>query len=210
MTGKAVVSPELKAAMKSLRLGQQLPTIADRIALARKQKLDVEDFLLMLFSDEVARRKSHSTLRRAQKAGLDPEMVLERWDETSEVHYDKRVLQQLTTLRFIEGLHVGFMWSSSGTMGRVSARAAGIAADAIVSNRPIKDLKQFRKLLEDLIPKYPLRFNGLQAVAIFRNAIYPNDTNLIGLDFGIQGVGLRLPAANRGNFMNLHRDRVRN
>ncbi len=105
MTGKAVVSPELKAAMKSLRLGQQLPTIADRIALARKQKLDVEDFLLMLFSDEVARRKSHSALRRAQKAGLDPEMVFERWDETSEVHYDKRVLQQLTTLRFVEDHH---------------------------------------------------------------------------------------------------------
>lgn len=105
MKGKVDISPELKTAMKSLRLGQQIPTIADRIGLARKQKLDVEDFLLMLFTDEVARRKSHSTLRRAQKAGLDPEMVFERWDETSEVHYDKRVLQQLTTLRFIEDHH---------------------------------------------------------------------------------------------------------
>lgn len=105
MKGKVDISPELKLAMKSLRLGQQIPTIADRIGLARKQKLDVEDFLLMLFTDEVARRKSHSTLRRAQKAGLDPEMVFERWDETSEVQYDKRVLQQLTTLRFIEDHH---------------------------------------------------------------------------------------------------------
>lgn len=105
MTKRNDISPELRRAMKSLRLGQQIPTLADRIGMARKQQLDVEDFLVMLFTDEVSRRQSHSTQRRAQKAGLDPEMVFERWDETSEVTYDKRTLQELTSLRFVEGHH---------------------------------------------------------------------------------------------------------
>jgi hypothetical protein len=41
--------------------------------------------------------------RRAEDAGLDPDMVIERWDKTAKVHYDRRVLAELMTLRFIEG-----------------------------------------------------------------------------------------------------------
>jgi hypothetical protein len=55
MTSK-LVSPELRGAMKRLRLGKLLDTLDDRIALAEKESLRLEDFLLMLFSDEVERR----------------------------------------------------------------------------------------------------------------------------------------------------------
>jgi DNA replication protein DnaC len=56
----------------------------------------------MLFSDEIARRESTATARRAEEAGLDPDMVLERWDKSAKVTYDRRVLNELVSLRFVE------------------------------------------------------------------------------------------------------------
>jgi DNA replication protein DnaC len=96
------VSPELRDVMKSLRLGQVLPTLAERITLAEKQDIPIEDFLLGIFTDEVQRRQSASASRRADAAGLDPDMVFERWDKTAKVSFDRRVLQELSSLRFIE------------------------------------------------------------------------------------------------------------
>jgi DNA replication protein DnaC len=96
------LSPELVQVMKDLRLGQILHTLADRIDLAEKDELPLQDFLLGLFSDEVERRRETSTARRAHDAGLDPDMVLERWDKTAKVTYDRRVLQELVSLRFVE------------------------------------------------------------------------------------------------------------
>ena len=63
------VSSELRDAMKSLRLGQVLPTLAERITLAEKQSMPLEDFLLGIFSDEVQRRHSASASRRADALG---------------------------------------------------------------------------------------------------------------------------------------------
>lgn len=128
MRSKNEIGPELRSAMKALRLGQQIPTIADRIALAREQKLDVEDFLVALFTDEVARRQNHSTQRRAQKAGLDPDMVFERWDASSAVIYDKRVLQDLMSLRFIEDRHNVAILGPVGVGKTFIANALGYVA----------------------------------------------------------------------------------
>jgi DNA replication protein DnaC len=105
MAAKApVLSPELTTAMKELRLGQLLATLPDRILLAEKDALPLQDFLLALFTDEVQRRRSASASRRADQAGLDPDMVFERWDKTAKVTLDRRVLQELSSLRFIEAL----------------------------------------------------------------------------------------------------------
>ncbi len=103
MTSKAI-SPELKHAMKELRLGQLIPTLPERLLLAEKEDLPIEDFLLGLFSDEVERRKETSAARRADDAGLDPDMQFERWDKTAKVTFDRRVLQELMSLRFVEAL----------------------------------------------------------------------------------------------------------
>lgn len=100
--GSKTLSPELVQAMKDLRLGQILPTLADRIALAEKDELPLQDFLLGVFSDEVERRRDASTARRAHDAGLVDDMVFERWDKTAKVAYDRRVLQELVSLRFVE------------------------------------------------------------------------------------------------------------
>jgi DNA replication protein DnaC len=101
MPSKAL-SPELVQVMKDLRLGQILPTLAERIGLAEKDELPMQDFLLGLFSDEVERRRDASTSRRAHDAGLDPDMLFERWDKSAKVSYDRRVLQELVSLRFVE------------------------------------------------------------------------------------------------------------
>lgn len=97
------ISVDLRDALKRLRLGRILDALPERIAMAEKQDTPLQDFLLMVLSDEIARRQSSAAQRRAEDAGLDPDMVFERWDKTAKVHHDRRVLAELMTLRFIEG-----------------------------------------------------------------------------------------------------------
>lgn len=99
-----VISVELRDALKRLRLGRILDTLPERLSLAEKDDLPLQDFLLLVLSDENSRRQSSAAQRRADDAGLDPDMVMARWDKTAKVHYDRRVLSELTTLRFIEGI----------------------------------------------------------------------------------------------------------
>jgi len=96
------ISGELVAALKRLRLGGLLPTLAERLTLAEKQDTPYEDLLLMLLTDEISRRDSTASIRRAEEAGLDPDMLFERWDKTAKVTYDRRVMNELSSLRFVE------------------------------------------------------------------------------------------------------------
>lgn len=96
------VSAELKVLMRRLRLGRLLDTLPERLALARSHELSHLEFLEQLFSDEVQRRDADSAGLRAKAARLDPEMVLEAWDSTAEVTYDKAVWSELVSLRFVE------------------------------------------------------------------------------------------------------------
>jgi DNA replication protein DnaC len=96
------ISPDLVASLKRLRLGGLIPTLAERFTLAEKEDTPYEDLLLMLITDEISRRDSNAAFRRADLAGLDPDMVLERWDKTAKVTYDRRVMNELVSLRFVE------------------------------------------------------------------------------------------------------------
>jgi DNA replication protein DnaC len=96
------LNPDLIRALKTLRLGPIADTLPDRLVLADKQQMSFDDLLLLLLTDEISRRQSSAAARRADQAGLDPDLVLERWDKSAKVHFDKRVLQELTSLRFIE------------------------------------------------------------------------------------------------------------
>mgnify|MGYP000178541354 FL=1 len=95
------VNPELTNALKRLRLGGLLPTLAERLALCEAQSLPYQDVLLLLLADEISRRESGAATRRAQQAGLSPDMVLSRWDASAKVTYDRRLLQELCSLRFV-------------------------------------------------------------------------------------------------------------
>jgi DNA replication protein DnaC len=96
------LDPELLRVLKHLRLGMLAITLPQRIVLAQKDGMDLQAFLLLVLSDEVSRRNSSAGATRVRLAGLDPDMTLERWDPTAKVTYDKRMLQELATLRFIE------------------------------------------------------------------------------------------------------------
>jgi DNA replication protein DnaC len=56
----------------------------------------------MLLTDEITRRDNTAADNRAHEACLDPTMRLEQWDKTSKVSFDKRVLSELVSLRFLE------------------------------------------------------------------------------------------------------------
>src|SRR5688572_11738126 len=96
------ITPELVDALKRLRLGRILDTLAERIALAEDQETPLQDFLLAILTDEIARRQSSAATRRAEDAGLDPDLVLERWDKSAKVRFDRRVFQELCSLRFAQ------------------------------------------------------------------------------------------------------------
>lgn len=96
------VEPELVTALKRLKLGYLADVLPERLVLADKQGLSFSELLLLLLSDEVSRRESTAAARRAQQAGLEPDMVLERWDKTAKVSFDKRVFAELTSLRFVD------------------------------------------------------------------------------------------------------------
>lgn len=97
-----IVSPDLTAALRRLKLSGLLATLPERMTLARSQKMPHHDFLLLLLADEVTRRDGLSATLRSQRARLDPTMRLEAWDETSKVNYDKQLLNELASMRFIE------------------------------------------------------------------------------------------------------------
>ena len=96
------LDPELCAALKKLRLGGTIDTLPARIAMAEKDNVSFEDLLLIVLTDEILRRQSSAASRRAYEAGLDPDMVAERWDKTAQVHFDKRLFSELQSLRFVE------------------------------------------------------------------------------------------------------------
>lgn len=96
------LDPALVAALKKLKLGYLIDTLPERLVLAKKQDMAFEELLLLVLSDEVSRRDSTSTVRRAKVAGLDPTMMIERWDPSSKVSFDKRLLNELMSLRFLE------------------------------------------------------------------------------------------------------------
>lgn len=93
---------ELVDALKRLKLGRIAASLPERLLLAEKQEMSFEDLLLMLLTDEISRRDNAAADNRAAQAGLDPTMRLEHWDKTSKVTFDKRVLSELMSLRFLE------------------------------------------------------------------------------------------------------------
>lgn len=97
------LSPDLKPLLRRLKLGRILDTLPERLAVARSQKMPHQDFLALVFADEISRRDSQAATVRAQRAHLDPAMQIEAWDDTSKVTFDKTLLNELVSLRFLDG-----------------------------------------------------------------------------------------------------------
>ena len=65
------ISPDLRATLRALKLGQMLHTLPDRLTLARQQNMTHADFLELVLADEVARREAKSASLRARAAECD-------------------------------------------------------------------------------------------------------------------------------------------
>ena len=102
---KAAIPAELPPLFRRLKLGPMLDTLPERLLAARQSKMPHADLLVMLFSDEVQRRDGNAARRRAAKAGLDPQMVMDAWDSSADVSFDQMLLNELMTLRFVEQHH---------------------------------------------------------------------------------------------------------
>lgn len=146
-----VVSAELKTVLRRLKLSGMLSTLADRLALSRQQKMPHQDFLLMALSDEASRRDSLGASLRAAKARLDPEMQLESWDSTAKVTYDKALLNEIVSLRFIEAnAHVAMVGPVgvgktflAHALGHIACRR-GYSVVAVRADKMLKTLKHAR------------------------------------------------------------------
>jgi len=97
-----IISPDLKTILRRLRLSRILDTLPERLVLARQQQMPHQDWLLLLLSDEATRRDSLAISLRVQKAALDPTMHWEAWDPSAKVTFDRALLNELTSLRFLD------------------------------------------------------------------------------------------------------------
>jgi hypothetical protein len=113
MTLTDPISPDLKRHLRTLKLGQLMATLPERLTLARQNNLPHADFLELLLSDEVTRRENGSAARRAHAAGLDPQMRTDTWDPTAAVRYDQQLWNELVTLRFAEAAPAPSSWDPS-------------------------------------------------------------------------------------------------
>ena len=96
------VGTDLNRLLKALKLGALADTLPERAALARQHKLSHIGFLEVLLADEVSRRESRSAALRSAKAGLDPTMHFDTWTAVEDLRYDRTLLGDLTSLRFLD------------------------------------------------------------------------------------------------------------
>ena len=146
-----LISPDLTATLRRLKLGRMLDTLPERLVGARQQKLPHQDFLLMVLSDEVTRRDSLAVALRVQRARLDPTLHLDVWDPTAKVTFDRALLNELTTLRFLEAhAHVTLVGPVgvgktflAHALGHIACRR-GYSVFAVRTDHMLKTLKHAR------------------------------------------------------------------
>jgi DNA replication protein DnaC len=99
------LGPDLLSLLRTLKLSGMKDTLPERLCLAKNRQISHHQFLEQLLADEVSRRDARSAAGRAARAGLLPLMRLETWTEPEDLIYDRQLLSDLTTLRFVEAGH---------------------------------------------------------------------------------------------------------
>lgn len=146
-----IISPELCAVLRRLKLGKMLDTLPERLTLARQQQMPPQDLLLLILSDEVSRRQNQAATMRAERGKLDPALVLDAWDATAKVHFDRTLLNELVSLRFLEAhQHVAIVGPVgvgktflAHALGHIACRR-GFSAIATRADQLLKNLKHAR------------------------------------------------------------------
>jgi len=99
------LGPDLLSLLRTLKLSGMKDTLPERLSLAKNRQISHHQFLEQLLGDEVSRRDARSAAGRAARAGLLPLMRLDTWTEPEDLIYDRQLLSDLTTLRFVEAGH---------------------------------------------------------------------------------------------------------
>lgn len=174
------ISAELKTLLRRLKLGKMLDTLPERLALAKQQHLSHMAFLELVLADEATRRDSDSARLRARKAGLDPGMRLETWDEQAAIGYDRTLWNDLASLRFLDGPHGACLLGPVGVgkthlataLGHIAIRRRNtvlmLRADAL-----FKRLKAAR--LDNTVEAEMRRLSQVQLLIIDDFALQPLD-----------------------------------
>jgi DNA replication protein DnaC len=146
-----IISPDLKTILRRLRLSRILDTLPERLVLGRQQKMPHQDWLLLILSDEATRRDSLAVTLRVQKAFLDLTMHWEAWDPSAKVTFDHALLNELTSLRFLDShAHVAIVGPVgvgktflAHALGHIACRR-GAHVLAVRTEQMLKTLKQAR------------------------------------------------------------------
>jgi len=96
-----MTAASLTPLLKRLKLGGMLPTLPERLALARREQLDYAAFLEILLADETARRDGRRLEVRLQQAGFDEVCRLEDFDWSAQIALDRRLLDAVFSLDFL-------------------------------------------------------------------------------------------------------------
>ena len=96
---------DLLTLLRTLKLSGMKDTLPERLSLAKSRQLSHHQFLEQLLADEVSRRDARSAAGRAARAGLLPLMRLDTWTEPADLIYDRQLLSDLTSLRFVDAGH---------------------------------------------------------------------------------------------------------
>ena len=178
MTG--AVSPDLRATLRALKLGQMLDTLPDRLTLARQQKMAHADFLQLVLADEITRRDAKSASLRARTAGLDAGMRLDTWDESAAVRYDRQLWNELVSLRFLDAQHGTLILGPVGVgkthlacaLGHIAIRRRRSVLMAPAA-RLFKKLKAAR--LDNTLDAEMRRLTGIELLILDDLALQPLD-----------------------------------
>lgn len=121
--------------------------LPERLALAKTNKLSHAEFLQIVLSDEITRRDTASATLRAKTASLDPAMNFDLWDPTAAVTYDHKLLDELASLRFVDGANNVIVMGPVGVGKTFLATALGHTA---VRRRHSVHFERADKLLKRL------------------------------------------------------------
>jgi DNA replication protein DnaC len=145
------LDPDLVRLLKRLKLGRLVPTLPERLALARAQHLDYAAFLTLLLADEVQRREQQALEQHLIQAGFEERVTLDDFDWSSPVHIDRHQLQHVFTLQFLQRkehvILVGPVGVGKSFLVQALGAAAVRAGHSVVFTRAdalLKELSQAR------------------------------------------------------------------
>jgi DNA replication protein DnaC len=119
---------ELKPLLKRLRLGYLLNILPERLALARRDQLDYAAFLQIILADEVTRRDNRNLEMRLHSAGFEDICRLEDFDWTASIRVDRRLLDAVFSLDFLNRHEHVLMVGPVGVGKSFLVQAIGFAA----------------------------------------------------------------------------------